>query len=168
MEKDTQKFESIDKAIYKLPEISKRLRPILWAWICVAVGVGGFFLNRAFPEVSAGLSSLFTALLVVGGFGLLTIIFYYLIGDSRAPYYKPSHKLLTREYYFYAKNEREELMKSFENKDINAMEAVKRSASPDYTLVRYSDVQETIFFVQLFETNGKIDTPISEIVKIEK
>lgn len=168
MEKNTRKMENIDKAIYELPEIRKRLRPLLWAWICVAVGAVGFFLNSAFPDVGAGVSSLFTGLLVVGVFGILTIVFYYLVGDSRAPYYKPARKMLDREYFFYAKNEREELMNAFGNKDIDGMEKVKRSAAPDYTLVRYSDLDEKIFYMQVFETDGKLNTPISEILKVER
>lgn len=168
MEKNTKQTKNIDNAIYELPEIGKRPKSILWAWICVPIGAGGFFLSRTFPEAGAGMSSLFTGMLVIGVFGLLTIVLYYLVGDCCTPYCRPARKLLERESFFYAENERDELMKTFENKDIDAMDKVKRSAAPDYTLVRYSDKDEKIFYMQILKNEDGKNVPVSEIVKVER
>ena len=160
-------IKSIDRAIYELPEIRKRLRPLWWAWGCMAVGIIGFLLNCTLSNIGAGFSSLIAGMIVIGIFGAGTIVAYYLIGDCKAPYYKPLHRLLTREYFFYSKNEKSQLFELFDKKDMAAIDKVKKSASPDYTLVRYSDNDEKVFYAQIFETLGKKDIPITEIVKIE-
>lgn len=166
MEQKTD-FKSIDRAIYELPEIRKRLRPVWWAWICVAIGVMGFLLNRTLTNIGAGTSSLVAGLIVIGVFGAATIVAYFIFGDCRAPYCKTVHRLLSREFFFYSANERAELFKCFENKDMHGIEQVKKSASPKFTLVRYSDNDEKVFYAQIFEAHGNKDVPVTEIVKME-
>lgn len=160
-------FKSIDRAIYELPEIRKRLRPVWWAWGCMAVGIIGFLLNCTLSNIGAVFSSLIAGMIVIGVFGAGTIVAYYLIGDCKAPYYKPLHRLLTREYFFYSKNEKSQLFELFDKKDMAAIDKVKKSASPDYTLVRYSDNDEKVCFAQIFEAHGNKDVPVTEIVKMK-
>ncbi|MBO7541041.1 MAG: hypothetical protein J6T33_05210 [Bacteroidales bacterium] len=160
-------FKSIDKYIYELPDIRKRLRPIYWAWGCVLCGMAGFLLNRTIPTHGQGLSALIAALVVVGIFGAGTIVAYYLIGDCKAPYYKPLHRLLTREYFFYSRNEKSQLFEMFDKKDMAAIDKVKKSALPDYTLVRYSDKDEKVYFAQIFESKNGKEIPATEVIMIK-
>jgi hypothetical protein len=155
-------YKSIDKSIYEHPDIRKRLRPILWAWACAAIGAGGFALNKLLPHIGQGMSSLIAGLLVIGVFGIATIVCYYIFGDCKAPYYKPLHRLLTREYFFYSNNEREELFRLFEAKDMTGIDKIKKSAAPALTLVRYSDKDEKFFFAQIFENKNGKDIPVTE------
>ncbi len=166
MEQKTE-FKSIDRAIYELPEIRKRLRPVWWAWICVAIGILGLLLNRTLTNIGAGLSSLLAGMTVVGVFGAATIVAYYIFGDCRAPYCKTVHRLLSREFFFYSANERSKLFDNFEKRDMAAIDHIKKSASPKFTLVRYSDNDEKVFYAQIFEAHGNKDVPITEIVKME-
>ena len=160
-------FKSIDKSIYELPDIRKRLRPILWAWGCVLCGIAGILLNQTIPNHGPGMSALIAALFVMGGFGAGTIVAYYIFGDCKAPYYKPLHRLLTREYFFYSKNEKKQLFELFNKKDMAAIDKVKKCALPDYTLVRYSDKDEKVYFAQIFESKNGKEIPATEIIMIK-
>lgn len=152
-------YKNIDKEIYHLSEIRKTLRPQYWAFICMAFGVIGVFGLMKNPDASwaVGLAGL-------GGFALVVWILYVLTGDSRAPFHKPSRKLLTREYYYYADASKEALMQALMSGDEQALSGIKRTSTPQIVLVRYSDVEETVRYSQLKEVRGKYEIPITDII----
>lgn len=157
-------YKNIDKEIYHLPEISKHLKPMLWGWICLALGaVSGYFYFTA-KTLGIGLSSLLLGLLIIGVFALATLLCYYSFGDSRAPFHKPTKKLLEREYAFYPASEREALCEALEKHDYAALKGIKKGSAPQLVVVRYSDEAESIAYSQVQEMHGDRKKPLTDIV----
>lgn len=149
----------IDKDIYARPEIRKMLRPQYWAFISIALGLIGLLIMRSRPQ-----SSLAIGLIAWGGFALLSWLVYVLIGDSRAPFHKPSKKILTREYYYYPSSSKDALVAAVEAKDEKALAAIKRGVAPQLVLVRYSDVEESVVYSQVKESCDNVEQPITDII----
>ncbi len=160
-------FKNIDKEIYFLPEMGKRLKSMLWAWICVAVAaVACFFYVAGF--FSESVSSLMLGLVAIGVFALVTMLCYYTFGDSRRPYHKPSKRILERTYFFYSPREQQDLMAVVTGDDDDNWSKIKRSATPELILVRYSDEEEQIAYMQLQEYRDGVKVPISPIASFQK
>ena len=157
-------MEYIRKSIYSLPEIRHTLLPLWSAWVLVVAGfICGvcFFL---FPNLSTGASSGLIGGAIVGGCSLVTVLCYYLFGDSRRPYSRELHAVLEPTYAYYAPSQQKAIEAALEAHDEQALEAVKRSAKPELALVRYSDKEERVFYSQLTRVEGKRYIPLTEII----
>ncbi len=156
-------YNDIEKSIYAFPEISKRLRPMYWGWICLVLGcVSGYLYYMV--QHSPVLQSLMLGLACIGLLGALTMICYYIFGDSRAPYHKNLKRYLTCESIYYAEKSVGDLQRALSQSDEEELGKIKKNIFPEVVLQRYSDEQETVFYSQLFKYNkdGK-KIPISEI-----
>lgn len=160
-------YPNIDKEIYHLPEMGKRMKSMLWAWICVAIAAVAcyFYVSGFFSE---SVNSLMLGLVAVGVFALATMLCYYTFGDSRRPFHKPSKRLLERTYFFYSPREQQNLLDAVADDDGNSWLKIKRSATPELVLVRYSDETEKVAYMQLQEYRDGIKVPVSPIVSFPK
>ena len=160
-------YPNIDKEIYHLPEMGKRMKSMLWAWICVALAAVAcyFYVSGFFSE---SVNSLMLGLVAVGVFALATMLCYYTFGDSRRPFHKPSKRLLERTYFFYSPREQQNLLDAVADDDGNSWLKIKRSATPELVLVRYSDEAEEIAYMQLQEYHDGVKVPVSPIVSFPK
>lgn len=160
-------YPNIDKEIYHLPEMGKRMKSMLWAWICVAIAAVAcyFYVSGFFSE---SVNSLMLGLVAVGVFALATMLCYYTFGDSRRPFHKPSKRLLERTYFFYSPREQQNLLDAVADDDGNSWLKIKRSATPELVLVRYSDEAEEIAYMQLQEYHDGVKVPVSPIVSFPK
>lgn len=157
-------MNNIYKEIYNLPEIQKRLRPLTPAWICTVIGLASGFILVTNPSLSEGLNALLSALAAIGIGALITILCYYTFGDSRAPYHKPSHKLLTSEQIFYSATSKEAVVKAVAEHDMDGLSKIKKSNVPQIVLVRYSDEEETVAFSQVVDNQGEKMEPLTDII----
>lgn len=159
-------METIYKTIYRQPEIQKRLRTQVWALICTAIGVIALALMLTTEEATAGVSSLLLGLIVVGAFGLVSLICYYTFGDCQAPYHKPSKKILEAEEQYYAIQQRQAVLDAVNNGDRQALQNVKKSNKPEIIVVSYSDDAEEVVYFQVIDNTKKQAEALTEIIQV--
>lgn len=102
--------------------------------------------------------------MIVGFCALLTVLCYWLFGDSRRPYHRELHAVLEPTYAYYPSFAEQQIVAALEAKDEKALEAVKRQAKPELALVRYSDKEERVYYSQLTRVEGKHYFPITDII----
>lgn len=157
-------MEYIRKSIYSLPEIRRTLQPLWSAWALTAVGAVCGVLYFLLPNLSAGGSSALIGGVIVGACALLTVLCYWLFGDSRRPYSRELHAVLEPTYAYYPTSAEEAVVAALEAHDEQALEAIKRQPKPELALVRYSDKNEYIYYSQLTRVDGKRYLPLTEII----
>lgn len=157
-------MEYIRKQIYTLPEIRRRLLPLWSAWVLTAVGAICGVLLYLLPNLSANSSSMLIGGIIVGACSLVTVLCYWLFGDSTRPYHRSLHVFLEPTYAYYAATQEQAVTVALEAHDEAALEAVKRIAKPELALVRYSDPDEHIFYSQLTRVDGKHYIPLTDII----
>ena len=136
-------MEYIRKSIYSRPEIRRTLLPLWSAWVLTGVGI--------------------VCGVLIGACGLLTVLCYWLFGDSRRPYHRELHAVLEPTYAYYSSSMQPLIVAALEANDEKALDAIKRQASPELALVRYSDKEERVFYSQLTRVEGKRYIPLTEI-----
>jgi hypothetical protein len=156
-------YQDIHKEIYKLPEIRKGFKPILSSWILTIIGVICGYIYITMPNLPTGLSSWMLGFMCVGIFCIALIICFYIFGDCRFPYYKPSKELLEPTQTYYANTVKDSLIEALKNKDEEALSQVKTNTTPQVILVRFSDKHEKTFYSQLMKQQGDKLVPVSEI-----
>ena len=161
-------MERIEKSIYQLPDIARRLRPQPTLYILVAVGGLCGTIMAVGTHTPEWLAGAYLLLAAVGALALLLLLCYYLFGDSRRPYHRPQGKLLEPEYLYYPASGKEALLAALANGDEAALARIKKTSAPDLVLVRYSDEQERIVFAQLQERDNGALAPITDIIHIIK
>lgn len=160
-------MEYIRKSIYSRPEIRRALKPLWSAWVLIAVGAICGVIIFFTKNMSEGIWSLLLGGAIVGACALLTILCYWLFGDSRRPYHRELHALLEPTYAYYSTSVQAQLVAALEAKDEKALDAVKRQATPELALVRYSDKEERVFYSQLTRVEGKKYIPLTGIITTE-
>lgn len=157
-------MEYIRKSIYSRPEIRRTLLPLWSAWALTAVGTmcGVVFFVKG--NMSDGSSSTLLGGMITGACALLTVLCYWLFGDSRRPYHRELHAVLEPTYAYYSSSVQSQLVAALETGDEKALEAVKRQPKPELALVRYSDKEERVFYSQLTRVEGKRYIPLTEII----
>ena len=157
-------MEYIRKSIYSRPEIRRTLLPLWSAWALTAVGVlCGVPYVFADGMSEAGRSGLLGGM-IVGGCSLLTVLCYWLFGDSRRPWHREMHAVLEPTYAYYPLSAEKQIVAALEANDEKALEAIKRQPKPELALVRYSDKEERIYYSQLTRVEGKQYIPLTEII----
>lgn len=157
-------MEYIRKQIYFRPEIRRTLLPLWSAWALTAVGAVCGVLYFLLPDLSAGGSSALIGGVIVGVCALLTVLCYWVFGDSRRPYSKELHTVLEPTYAYYPFTAEDQLVAALEAGDEKALDAIKRQPKPELALVRYSDHDEHIYYSQLTRVEGKRYIPLTEII----
>lgn len=157
-------MEYIRKSIYSLPEIRRTLLPLWSAWALTAVGAVCGVLYFLLPNLSAGSSSALIGGVIVGACALLTVLCYWLFGDSRRPYSHELHAVLEPTYAYYPTSAEAAVVAALEAHDEQALEGIKRQPKPELALVRYSDKNEHIYYSQLTRVDGKRYLPLTEII----
>ena len=157
-------MEYIRKSIYSRPEIRRTLLPLWSAWALTSVGAVCGVIFVANENISAGASSALLGGMITGACALLTVMCYWLFGDSRRPWHRELHAVLEPTYTYYSSSVQPQIVTALEAGDEKALEAVKKQAVPDLALVRYSDKAERIFYSQLTRVEGKRYIPLTEII----
>ena len=143
-----QKMEYIRKQIYSRPEIRRTLLPLWSAWALTAVGaVCGAVMFTA-EGLSEGWQSALLGGVIVGVCSLVTVLCYWIFGDSRRPYSRELHAVLEPTYAYYPQSAEKQIVAALEANDEKALEAVKRQAKPELALVRYSDAAERVYYLR--------------------
>ena len=157
-------MEYIRKSIYTLPEIRRTLLPLWSAWALTAVGVVCGMVYVMEPDLSVGGASALIGGVIVGACSLLLTLCYYLFGDSRRPYSRDLHAVLEPTYAYYSTSMQQAVTDALQSHDEQALEHIKRQATPELALVRYSDKAERIYYSQLTRVDGKKYIPLTEII----
>lgn len=157
-------MEYIRKSIYTLPEIRRTLLPLWSAWVLTAVGVVCGVVYFMVPNLSVGGASALAGGVIVGVCSLLQTLCYYLFGDSRRPYSREVHAVLEPTYAYYSAAMEEAVTDALEAHDEQALEHIKRQATPELALVRYSDKEERVYYSQLTRVDGKKYIPLTDII----
>jgi hypothetical protein len=157
-------MEYIKTSIYSRPEIRRVVLPLWSAWALTAVGAVCGVLYFTLQGLTTGGSSALLGGMAVGGFSLAVVVCYYLFGDSRRPYSKELHAVMEPTIVYYASQYENLLIEVLQSGDEQALEGIKRSATPELALVRYSDKRERVFYSQLTRVAGERFIPITEII----
>lgn len=161
-------MEYIRKQIYSRPEIRRTLLPFWSAWALTAVGgVCGAVMFTA-EGLSEGWQSALLGGVIVGVCSLVTVLCYWIFGDSRRPYSRELHAVLEPTYAYYPQSAEKQIVAALEANDEKALEAVKRQAKPELALVRYSDAEERVYYSQLTRVEGRGYIPLTEIIVNKK
>lgn len=158
-------MEYIKKSIYSRPEIRRTLLPLWSAWVLTAIGMVCGALISSIKDLSVGGQSALLSGVFVGACSLLTVLCYYLFGDSRRPYSKEIHAVLEPTIDYYSSAMQEPIIAALEANDEKALAAIKRQALPELALVRYSDKEERVYYSQLNRVEGSRYIPLTEIIK---
>jgi hypothetical protein len=156
-------MKNINEMIYSRQEIRRSLKPLWSAWALVLICAVFAALYLVADNLSDSMRS---ACLYMGMLGLLTLLFiltFYLFGDSRFPYSKELHCRLEPTRDYYAEISLGQLTEALEKGDEAALATVKRVASPQLVLVRYSDEPETVYYSQILRYEGKNLIPLTDI-----
>lgn len=157
-------MEYIRKSIYSRPEIRRTLLPLWSAWALTAIGAlcgVPYFLADGIGE--AGRSGLMGGM-IVGGCALVTVLCYWLFGDSKRPYHRELHAVLEPTYAYYSPSVQAQIIAALEACDEKGLEAIKRQPKPELALIRYSDKEERIYYSQLTRVEGKRYIPLTDII----
>lgn len=157
-------MEYIRKSIYTLPEIRRTLLPLWSAWALTAVGVVCGVVYVMVPNLSTGGASALIGGVIVGACSLLLTLCYYLFGDSRRPYSREVHAVLEPTYAYYSSSLQQAVTDALQAHDERALEHIKRQATPELALVRYSDKKERVYYSQLTRVDGKKYIPLTDII----
>ena len=157
-------MEYIRKSIYTLPEIRRTLLPLWSAWALTAVGVVCGVVYVMVPNLSTGGASALIGGVIVGACSLLLTLCYYLFGDSRRPYSREVHAVLEPTYAYYSSSLQQAVTDALQSHDEQALEHIKRQATPELALVRYSDKKERVYYSQLTHVDGKKYIPLTDII----
>jgi len=157
-------MEYIRKSIYKQPEIRHVLVPLWSAWVLVGIGaVCGVVVLKA-TTMSDIASSMLTGGVIVGACSLVTVLCYWLCGDSHRPYNREIKSILEPTYAYYPLSVETALVNALESGDEKALANIKRQPKPELALVRYSDKAERIYYSQLTRVEGNKYIPLTEII----
>lgn len=156
-------MEYIRKSIYSRPEIRRTLLPLWSAWALTAVGAvcGVIFFSKG--NISAGASSALLGGMITGACALLTVLCYWMFGDSRRPWHREIRAMLEPTYAYYSHSLEKQIVSALESKDEKALESIKKQAAPDLALVRYSDKAERVIYSQLTRVEGNHYIPLTDI-----
>ena len=157
-------MEYIRKSIYSLPEIRRTLLPLWSAWALTAVGVACGVVYVMVPDLSTGGASALVGGVLVGACSLLLTLCYYLFGDSRRPYSREVHAVLEPTYAYYSSSLQQAVTDALQSHDEQALEHIKRQATPELALVRYSDKEERVYYSQLTRVDGNRYIPLTDII----
>lgn len=102
--------------------------------------------------------------LIVVACSLVTVLCYWLFGDSRRPYSRELKSILEPTYAYYPLSAETALVTALESGDEKALDIIKRQAKPELALVRYSDKAERIYYSQLTRVEGRKYIPLTEII----
>lgn len=157
-------MEYIRKSIYTLPEIRRTLLPLWSAWALTAVGVVCGVAYLMVPNLSTGGASALIGGVLIGACSLLMTLCYYLFGDSRRPYNREMHAVLEPTYAYYSTAMQQAVTDALLSHDEQALNRIKRQATPELALVRYSDKEERVYYSQLTRVDGKKYIPLTDII----
>lgn len=157
-------MEYIRKQIYSRPEIRHTLLPLWSAWALSAIGAVCGATILMLNGLSENLSSLLLGGVIMGACSLLTVLCYWLFGDSRRPYSKELHATLEPTYAYYSLALQMQIVSALVEGDEQALEKIKRQPKPELALVRYSDKKERIYYSQLTRVEGRKYIPLTDII----
>lgn len=153
----------IDKEIYHQQSVSRRLRPLsLWYWAFALVGVICTFLFITLTTTE-DIGSLLLGGIVIGDFCLLVVVCYFLFGDKWGAYHQEDRQFLNREFFYYPRSCRSQLLDAAARQDYGAIAKIKKGSSPELMLVRYSNDDESRSYFQVFEVQGGSEQPLTEV-----
>ena len=156
----------IYKTIYKQEGIQRRLQPIWWAVVGSLIGAFAAILLYMLPQCAAALSALLIALTAMGAVCIVCLMAFYTIGDKFKPYHLASRSTLEPREAYYQDTALDEIESAIANHDIEALERIKKSTSPQVVVITYSNADHSVCYVQVLQTkDGKIE-PITNVKKL--
>lgn len=154
----------IDKEIFNQKDISKRINHLSgWYYGCSLLGIVCTVVYLLFPEIPTLLSTLLLLCLSTGDFFFIVTLCYYLFGDRYKAFDKSNNIFLDRTSDYYTAETRPLLEEALTSGSIAALNAVKRSAIGNLTLVRYSNDTNQSVYCQLIDSKGSKEHPLSEV-----
>lgn len=157
----------IDKELFNQEGVTRRLSHLSgWYFGCALFGIVSTSVYLLFPNMPAALSALLLLGLVIGDFFLLITLCYYLFGDRYQAFDKANGVFLDRTADYYPANMRPQLEAALGSGSLAALDAVKRGASTDLLVVRYSNEASHSAFCQLLDSKGSKSLPISDICRL--
>ena len=159
----------IDKQIYKLEQVGKKLnidiRYLLGIVICTAFLAVA---NIPFIAQNEWLKAISIAIGWCGAAGVVSLILYVLIGDSRKLAFKSTGSELERCEINFDKAELNHVVARLEQGDFQGLLSIPRSFSPNYILVVYRSQDNGIVLAQLVDNSGLSQRSLTDIKIYEK
>ncbi len=158
-------MKRIDKEIYRCSKDIKRRYTNSWKWIVAGVLCSAMLL---FGVENIWLNAL---LLTVGWSGaaiLLSIVLYYLVGDSCRPIHKPTGEIMERSELYFEASQVATIKALMESGNLATIENMPRSFSPDYLFVKYVNKSGSMVCAQLLENSGTTLKPITKVAVVSR
>lgn len=167
-----KKIKVIDRGgIYACsPDIKKKYANPFWGLVMSAIGAGLVVLWFLSPAIRANgaASGWILGLGVCGLLVAVTLVCYYLFGDCKKPYYKPSKSVMDRyEHYYDAENSRKAAEYLMDG-DFAAIARLPRAHQPLHMLVMYRSEGGEFLAAQMVDATGVAPHAMGEIEIFEK
>lgn len=147
-----------------MPEkVTKKKKPIFIPIIYIAIGVI-FFIINSFIDYQSG-EIIYPLNLTLGSsFILIGIVAFF---SRKLHYYDiETGKILKRKEFYFDLKEQFNLVKSIEDKNINEIAKLNRSAIQGLKLETYSTDDGTWCFAQVFKYDLNTFNPVSKVVEL--
>lgn len=155
----------IDNSINKsTKDIALRHDLSKWGYISIVVLALPFIASLLVPSLrEGGFYSFAITMLIFAATIAVCMIAYYLLGDSRRPYFKPTHDWMERcEFYFDGRNI--ETVKSLiKAGDFRAIADMPRNHSQQYLIIIYKAPKSNFVGAQIARYGDSCFIPESEI-----
>jgi hypothetical protein len=152
------------------PDIKKQYANPLWWGVMSVAGIGLVALWYASPAVQAN-ETASSWVIGLGGCGVcvaVTMVLYYLVGDHKKPYHKPSRSVMERTERYFDNDTFRQATDYLQEGNFDAIARLPRAYQPLYLLVMYRSEGGEMLAAQMVDTTGVVPRAVGEIEIFEK
>ena len=144
----------IDKSLDKFSEdFSVRHTRNRMAFALALICILPYVLSVAVPSLSdGGFASFATTMLAFGVVVLIVLVAYYFIGDSRKPYFKPSHEWMERCVIYIDERNISEIADMLSRGDFGSIASIPRKHSQQYLIIMYKAPKSNVICAQIAQS----------------
>lgn len=156
---------NIDKALDKFSkDFTFRHDIAKWYLLSAIVCVLPFVASLFIPSLSGeGFSTVAVSLLACGAVIFICLMAYYTVGDSKVPYFKPSHELMERcELYFDVRNT-DKIKALLSAGDFKSIAELPRNHSQQCLIIMYKTPKSNVICAQIADVRESHFIPASDI-----
>lgn len=166
-----KKTKVIDKGIYSCsPEIGKKYANPFWGIVMSVIGIALMTAYFTSPAIrgNAAASGWVLGLGVCGLLVAVTLVLYYLVGDSKRPLYKPTKSVMERYERYYDGDNAHTAAEHLLDGNFTAIARLPRAHQPLYLLVMYRSEGGGLLAAQMVDATGVSPRAMCEIELFEK
>lgn len=161
---------NIDKSLDKYSkDFSVRHTKNGIALAVAAVCILPYILSLLVPSLDgAGFTGFANSALAFGIVVLIVVVAYYFIGDSRKPYFRPSHEWMERCEIFIDERNLAEVSSMLSQGNFGAIAAIPRKHSQQYLIIMYKAPKSNVVCAQIAQSVDGHYIPQGDIYMFRK